>query len=38
MNRENWLYLVTLYTENDTALDCYIFDISQLISIIFGGN
>jgi len=35
-NPENWVASVMLYTENDTELVCYIFDISQSVSIIFG--
>jgi len=36
MNPENWVSSVMLYTENDTALACYIFNSHQPISIIFG--
>jgi len=32
------VYSVMLYTEKDTALACYISDIPQPISIVFGSN
>jgi len=38
MNPENWVSFVMLYTENDTALICYIFNTHQPILIFLAGN
>jgi len=39
MNPQNWMFSVMLFTKNDTALACYIFNIHQVIvyniSIVF---
>ena len=34
----NWVSSVTLYTEDVTALACYIFDTYQPILVILAGN
>jgi len=36
MNHGNWVSSVMLYTKNDTALACYIFESDKPILITFG--
>jgi len=38
MNPQNWVALVMMYTENDTALVCYMFNIYRPILITFAGT